>query len=82
KKRKSKIGTIATMYKRYLDKKPIETKRYIWNTPILLRDGQRHPRLDLIPCDIDLIGEDIGGGQIAGAYPSMEIAASSWKCNN
>ena len=73
KKRKSKIGTIATMYKRYLEGKPIDTKRYIWKTPIRLRDGKRHPRIDLIPCDIDLIGEDIGGGQIAGAYPSMEM---------
>jgi chromosome partitioning protein len=73
KKRKSKIGTIATMYKRYLEGKSIDTKRYIWRTPIRLRDGKRHPRIDLIPCDIDLIGEDIGGGQIAGAYPSMEM---------
>lgn len=73
KKRKSKVGTIATMYKRYLDKKSVDTKKYIWKTPIRLRDGRHHPRIDLIPCDIDLIGEDIGGGQIAGAYPSMEM---------
>lgn len=73
KKRKSKIGTIATMYKRYLEKKPIDSKHYIWKSPILIRKGQRHPRIDLIPCDIDLIGEDIGSGQIAGAYPSMEM---------
>ena len=26
KKRKSKVGTIATMYKRYLDKQPMEVK--------------------------------------------------------
>lgn len=73
KKRKSKVGTIATMYKRFLEKKPIDAKRYIWESPILIRKGQRHPRIDLIPCDIDLIGEDIGSGQIAGAYPSMEM---------
>ena len=73
KKRKSGVGTIATMYKRYLDRKPIDTKKYIWKTPIRMRGGDRHPRLDLVPCDIDLIGEDIGGGQIAGAYPSMEM---------
>lgn len=73
KKRKQKVGTIATMYKRFLEKKPVNTKRYIWQTPILIKKGQRHPRVDLIPCDIDLIGEDIGGGQIAGAYPSMEM---------
>ncbi len=73
KRRKSRVGTIATMYKRFLDRKPIDVKRYLWETPIRLRDGRRHPRLDLIPCDIDLIGEDIGGGQISGAYPSMEM---------
>ena len=73
KKRQSGVGTIATMYKRYLDKKPIDTKKYIWKTPIRMRGGDRHPKLDLVPCDIDLIGEDIGGGQIAGAYPSMEM---------
>lgn len=70
---KRKTGTIATMYKRFLDKKPIDTKRYIWRTPILVGSGIRHPNLDLIPCDIDLIGEDLGGGQVAGAYPSMEM---------
>ena len=71
--RKSKVGTIATMYKRYLNRNPIDVKRYLWETPIRLRDGRRHPRIDLVPCDIDLIGEDIGSGQIAGAYPSMEM---------
>ena len=59
-RRKRKVGTIASMYRRYVDGKPIDTKRYLWQTPIRLRDSRRHPRLDLIPCDIDLIGEDIG----------------------
>lgn len=72
-RRKDRVGTIATMYKRYLDKKPIDVRRYLWNTPIRLRDGRRHPRLDLVPCDIELIGEDIGGGQIPGVYPSLEM---------
>ncbi len=36
-RRKSRVGTIATMYKRYLDKKSIDTKKYIWKTPIRLR---------------------------------------------
>ena len=72
KKRKSKIGTIATVYKRYLDRKPLEVKKYIWKTPIVVL-GQPHPRLDLIPCDIDLLGEDVGGGRVAGTYPSMEM---------
>ena len=61
------------MYKRYLHKSPVDVKKYLWKTPIRLRDGRHHPRVDLVPCDIDLIGEDIGSGQIAGAYPSMEM---------
>ena len=71
-KRKSSVGTIATMYKRYLEKKPVDAKKYIWKTPIVAM-GEQHPRIDLIPCDIDLLGEDIGGGRVAGTYPSMEM---------
>ena len=28
--------------------------------------------LDLIPCDIDLLGEDVGGGPIAGAFSAFQ----------
>ena len=72
-RRKMKVGTIASMYKRYVDGKPIDTKRYLWPTPIRLRDGRHHPRLDLIPCDIELIGEDIGTGAVTGVFPSMAV---------
>ena len=69
KERRLDIGTIATMYRRFRGKKPIEAERYVWQSPI----GKRIPRLDLIPCDINLIGEDIGGGEVAGVYPSREM---------
>lgn len=72
-RRKSKIGTIATMYRRYLDGKPVDTRRYLWRTPIAVQKGKSHPRIDLSPCDIDLIGEDIGGGTVTGSYPTMEM---------
>lgn len=72
-RRKSNVGTIASMYRRHVDGKPIDTKRYLWQRPIRLRDSRRHPRLDLIPCDIDLIGEDIGTGAVAGVFPTMEM---------
>ena len=72
-RRKGKVGTIASMYKRYVDGKPIDTKRYLWPTPIRLRESDRHPRLDLIPCDIDLLGEDIGTGVVTGVLPSMAV---------
>ena len=70
-KRKMNPGTILHMYRRYVDRKPIDTKRYIWLEPIRLRDGRRHPRVHLIPCNIDLIGEDVATGAIVGSYPSM-----------
>ena len=70
-RRKMRVGTILHMYKRHVDRKPIDTKRYIWREPIRLRDGRRHPRVDLIPCDIDLIGEDVATGSIVGVHPSM-----------
>ena len=70
-RRKSEVGTIREMYKNYLGRKPIDTKKYIWKSPIRLTDGRRHPRIDLVPCDIDLIGADIGRGQVSGEYSSM-----------
>lgn len=70
-KRKKNPGTILHMYRRYVERKPIDTGRYIWREPIRLRDGCRHPRVHLIPCDIDLIGEDVAAGDIVGSYPSM-----------
>ncbi len=67
------------MYKRYSQRKPIDAKKYIWKNPIRLRDGRFHPRIDLIPCDIDLIGEDLGSGKISGTYPSMEMLRKNAK---
>ena len=72
-RRRERVGTIADMYRRFLDNNPIDVKRYLWREPIRLRDGRRHPKIDLVPCDVELIGEDIGSGQVAGAYPSMEM---------
>jgi chromosome partitioning protein len=72
---KRRAGTIATMYKRFLDRKALDTKRFIWRTPIEFEIyGRRHriPNLDLIPCDVDLLGEDLGGGQLMGTFPSLE----------
>jgi chromosome partitioning protein len=31
---KEKVGTIATMYRRFRAKKPLDTKRYIWPKPV------------------------------------------------
>ena len=70
-RRKRNTGTITNLYKRYVERQPLDVNRYIWNDRVVIG---RHPisGLDLIPCDIDLLGEDIGGGQIAGSFPTVQ----------
>ena len=72
---KARTGTIANIYKRYQDKIALDVKRHIWRNPIKVIGLGRYriEGLDLIPCDIDLIGEDLGGGYITGTFPTMEI---------
>ena len=76
-KRRRSVGTIATLYRRYLDRKTLDVKRYIWRQPIRLPNGSHHPRLDLIPCDVELIGEDLGVGNVAGSYKTMSRLKNS-----
>ena len=70
-RRRERVGTISTLYKRYLNRYPLDVKRYLWKEPIVLPNGSRHERLDLIPCDIELIGEDLGVGRMGGVFPSV-----------
>jgi len=68
---KQKSGTIATLYQRFLERKSLDTKKFIWHTPI--RVGRGHiQNLNLIPCDVDLLGEDLGSAQVTGTFPQME----------
>jgi len=75
---KSKNGTVKSIYDRFQKRQSPETKRSIWKQPIRLATS-RIANLDLIPCDIDLLGEDLGGGQIHGTYPTMELLRRSAK---
>jgi chromosome partitioning protein len=59
------------MYTRFQDKKSLDTKRFIWHTPITV-GRTRIANLDLIPCDVELLGEDLGGGSLTGTFPAME----------
>ena len=70
-RRKRNVGTIASIYKRFTESHPLDVKKYIWERAVTIG---RYPisGLDMIPCDIDLLGEDVGGGQIAGVFPSAE----------
>lgn len=70
---KKKNGTIADVYRRFFDKKAPDVKRSIWQSPIEVVGGRyRIDGLDLLPCDIDLIGEDLGVGVLSGAFPNVE----------
>ena len=68
--RKAKTGTIADVYQRYVERQPLDIKRYMWNDAVVVG---RYPisGLDLIPCDIDLLGEDLGGEHAVGTFPTM-----------
>lgn len=69
---KRRHGTIANLYNRYIDNKPVNVRQSLWQSPVG-RSRYKIQRLDLIPCDIDLLGEDLGGGGgLPGNYPSLE----------
>lgn len=69
---KKKSGTVATLYQRFQSKIALDTKRTIWRAPIKVVGKYRIEGLDLVPCDVDLIGEDLGGGYVTGAFPNLE----------
>ena len=69
---KKRAGTIATMYQRFQKRIALDTKRYTWTEPIQI-GSQRLQKLDLIPCDIELLGEDLGGAQVSGSFPTLEL---------
>ena len=71
---KQKTGTIASMYQQFQQKKPLDTKRFIWRQPVGSGLKRRIANLDLIPCDIDLLGEDLGGAAVAGSFPTIEMS--------
>ena len=70
-RRKNRTGTIKDLYTRYVNGVVLDVRRYIWNDVVV--SGRNPIRgLDLIPCDIDLLGEDIGGSQVVGTFPTMQ----------
>lgn len=66
----SAAGTVKNLYDQYTDGKALDVGRFIWNDAVVVG---RNPisGLDLIPCDIDLLGEDVGGSQVVGTFPTM-----------
>ena len=70
-RRKNNTGTIKNLYDRFVDGIALDVRRFIWNDVVTV--GRNPIRgLDLIPCDIDLLGEDVGGSQVVGTFPTMQ----------
>ena len=69
--RKQKTGTIADLYKRFTQGHPLDVKRTVWNRAVVTG---RHViyGVDLIPCDIELLGEDLSSGQVVGTFPTAQ----------
>ncbi len=52
-------GTIETLYSRYQQNLPLQTQRYVWKDRI--GSGRNKvPNVDIIPCDLELLGNDLG----------------------
>ena len=71
-RRKQSIGTIKNLYGQFIQGRALDVRRAIWNDTVVIG---RHPisGLDLIPCDIELLGEDLSrDGQIVGTFPTMQ----------
>ena len=77
-RRKRNTGTIKNLYDRYTKNQALDIRRFIWNDPVVVG---RYPvsGLDLIPCDIDLLGEDVGGGQVVGTFSTMQALQQNAK---
>lgn len=58
---KGNNGTIATLYDRFRNKLPLQTRRYIWQSAVGEGRSRKVPNIDLLPCDLELLGEDLGG---------------------
>ena len=71
-RRKRNFGTIRDLYQQFTQSKAMDVSRVIWNDAVTVG---RYPirNLDIIPCDIELLGEDLSrDGEIVGIFPSMQ----------
>lgn len=58
-------GTVADLYRRYSEDRPLRTDRFIWKEAVRLGPDYLDD-FHLIPCDIDLIGEDFIVSRVIG----------------
>lgn len=69
---KDNNGTILTLYKYYKDRKGLSVSRCIWQNPIGHDQFTKIKNLDLLPCDLDLLGEDIITPSIATGISPLD----------
>ena len=72
-RRKAQRGTIKNLYAQYnTPGQAMDVRRFTWTDAVVV--GRRPiTGLDLIPCDIELLGEDLGGGQIVGTFSTAQV---------
>ncbi len=69
-------GTIATLYRQFMARCAMKTSSVIWKSPVHLADGGNIPNLDLIPCDIELLGDELGMDGSGASFPAH--GPSAW----
>ena len=71
-RRKRSVGTIKNLYEQFTQGSALEVRRFIWNNAVVVGRNPIHG-LDLIPCDIELLGEDLSmAGEIVGTYSTIQ----------
>jgi chromosome partitioning protein len=72
---KNEWGTIATLYRQFIVRSAIKTRSVIWESPVRLVDGEKIANLDLIPCDIELLGDELGLDGTSAPFPTHQPTA-------
>jgi len=68
-------GTIATLFQQFIARCAMKTRSVIWESPIRLADGETIRGLDLIPCDIELLGDELGLDGSSAPFPTHQPSA-------
>jgi chromosome partitioning protein len=68
-------GTIATLFQQFMARCSMKTSSVIWKSPILLGNGKALTNLDLIACDIELLGDELGLEGGGAAFPAHKPTA-------
>ncbi|HKQ76620.1 MAG TPA: AAA family ATPase [Blastocatellia bacterium] len=68
-------GTIATLYRQFIARCAMKTSSVIWKSPVRLADGGSIANLDLIPCDIELLGDELGLDGSGAPFPAHRPSA-------